>query len=78
MTRDRGIAVIDAETARRVGKRCSIESLSHDALRAALRLWNETRKQRPLPSKAEMTPKAMKSFLRNVTLFAIAADGQDF
>src|SRR5258707_12679306 len=49
-----------------------------DLLRLALAGWEEKRAERRFPSRPEMTPRHMKTYLRNITLWRRSAEGRDY
>ena len=72
------IALITPETANRVGKRVPLNEIGNETIRFAIELWNKARAGRIMPSKAELGPRQLSSFLRNITLFKIFGDCEDF
>jgi hypothetical protein len=75
---DNGIALISLETASRVGVRIPIAQMRSKALQDALGIWERKKGDRALPSKDQMAPRDMRSFLRDIMLFAVFEDGEDF
>jgi hypothetical protein len=55
-----------------------LDEIRDERLRVALAVWRETRCERKYPAKPQMTPRAMKPFLRNITLWRIAKNGTDY
>lgn len=72
------IALVTPQTASFVGRKIPVSAIVNPILREALALWNDLRKTREFPLKSEVTPREMAPYLRNVTLFAVDADKEDF
>lgn len=73
-----GTVIINPQTADRVGRRVSAEEIDHPLVLDALRVWNEQRGAAQHPAKAMMTPRRMKSFLRNIVLIAVIGEKPDY
>jgi hypothetical protein len=73
-----GTVVVNPQTADRVGRCVAAEDIDHPIVLEALRVWNEQRGDKKYPSKAMMTPRRMKNFLRNTVLIAIVGDKPDY
>jgi hypothetical protein len=56
----------------------SPEALESKPVGAALRYWNALRGDRPYPSRAELVPRDMTAFLRNVVLAQAIDAGKDY
>jgi hypothetical protein len=73
-----GTVIINPQTADHVGHRVSLQDIDHPVVLDAWSVWNEQRGDGKYPSKAIMTPRRMKSFLRNVVLIAATGDKPDY
>jgi len=73
-----GAVIINPDTADRVGHRVPVEEIDHPTVLEALRVWDEQRGDRNFPSKAAMTPRRMKTFLRNIVLIAAIGERPDY
>ncbi|HEY5338946.1 MAG TPA: PAS domain-containing protein [Rhizomicrobium sp.] len=54
------------------------ETLESAPVRGALRYWKEQRGARLLPERAEISPRAMAPFLRNIVLIGVINGGADY
>ncbi|HYB08207.1 MAG TPA: PAS domain-containing protein [Alphaproteobacteria bacterium] len=61
-----------------VGETLPIGDLLDPALGQALAYWDSLRSERPFPSRNDISPSGMKSFLRHVMLIDVSYDPLDF
>jgi hypothetical protein len=74
----KAIAKVTSFNAERVGRRLTIDEMQSDVLLQAHAIWLEACRGRLFPSREDMGPRMLAPFLRNVTLFQILDEGQDF
>jgi len=55
-----------------------VEDLRNPIVCEALSVWQRLRGERRMPSRADMTPRAMRGFLRNMTLVQVLDGARDF
>ena len=72
------IATVAPENAEQVGQRIGLAQIKSAQLQDMLDLWTLKKGRRRFPAREDITPRDMKSFLRNVTLIRITNDGMDF
>jgi hypothetical protein len=60
------------------GRIISLEEMRAAPLLEALRVWNAKRGDRCFPARESMTPRDMRPFLPNITLWRKTADGTDY
>ena len=72
------IATVAPENAEQVGQRIGLAEIESPQIQDMLDLWTAKKGPRRFPARDEITPRDMKSFLRNVTLIRITNDGKDF
>ena len=78
MARDRRIAVLTLETASSTGVLIPLKEIRGETLRAALTIWTDRRGARSVPKKGDMSPRDMRTFLRDVMLFDVLDSGRNF
>jgi hypothetical protein len=62
----------------RVRTAIALDELRNPVVREALETWLRLRKDRRMPSRADMTPRAMKGFLKYMTLAQALDGGRNF
>ena len=72
------IATVAPENAEQVGQRIGLADIKSAQLQDLLDLWTAKKGLRRFPSREDITPRDMKSFLRNITFIRITNDGTDF
>jgi hypothetical protein len=73
-----GTVIVNLQSASRVGKRVELGEIDHPVVLEAVRIWNEQRGEKSVPTRASMAPRQMKSFLDNLALVAIVGDEPDY
>jgi hypothetical protein len=65
-------------TPQRVRTAIALDELRHPVVREALETWQRLRGVRRMPARADMTPRAMKGFLKYMTLAQALDGGRNF
>ncbi|HEX4861330.1 MAG TPA: PAS domain-containing protein [Rhizomicrobium sp.] len=56
----------------------ALGDVEHPLVRKALDVWDAARAARPMPAKADMTPRAMLPLLKNTALLRVLDGGEEF
>jgi hypothetical protein len=70
--------VPDAAADTRVRTAIGIEDLRNPVVCEALAAWDRIRADRQMPSRAEMSPRVMRGFLKHMALIQVIDGGNDF
>jgi hypothetical protein len=65
-------------TPQRMRTAIGLDELRHPVVQAALETWERLRGERRMPSRADLSPREMKAFLKHVTLAQALDDGRTF
>lgn len=61
-----------------LGQLTTLDEIQNPFLQKALALWTERKGARRIPTREDMTPRAMAAFLRNTALVKVIDGGRDF
>jgi hypothetical protein len=61
-----------------VGHEIALEAISHPMVRQGYAYWNEKRKERPFPERAEIAPREIRNLLPNIILVRVIDGGADY
>lgn len=62
----------------RPGQRIALPEIENPLVQKALDLWESARGEKAMPSRADMSPRAMSGLLRNTVLVRVIGDGAEF
>ena len=68
----------EPEAERRASTSIPLSKVRHPIVCEALATWQKLRGARSFPSRNDMSPRAMRGFLKNMTLVQVLDHGQDF
>jgi hypothetical protein len=63
---------------KRASTEIPLDDLRSPVVREALDTWQRLRGERLMPSRADMTPRAMRGFLKHLALLEVLEEGRDF
>jgi len=56
----------------------SLDEIEHPLVRRALDVWNQARRGRAMPAKADLGPRVLLPLLKNTALLKVLDDGEEF
>jgi hypothetical protein len=62
----------------RARQRIALPEIENPLVQKALDLWESARGEKPMPSRADMSPRVMSGLLRNTVLVRVIGDGAEF
>lgn len=68
----------DAHAPARARQTIALGDIENALVQKGLDLWHERRGERPMPSRADLSPKVLSGLLRNTALIRVLDGGEDF